>query len=369
MYRATLTGFCALGLIVSVFQRQAQPSPPQIIPVEKVSYLQFHLAGGAGRRLRGDWEPSDLLVFSFTGHWPQALADLIASSQADLQVRVLVDRETPDDIVLGWVEEHALMDDRFDLVWTDIDTPWIRDYGPIETVDPSGTPIWLDAEYDVSRPGDDGVPRALAGLFDVVLEPLNVDLDGGALVSNGEGLCISTFDYFVDHGIDAEEVEVRNPLMAALGCQSLVLVPALIDEETKHADMFAQFLSAHVVAVAEIDPLESEMDAERMDVAAHAISEAARTAGTELQVVRVPLPRLGPGEYRTYLNGLRLRGRFLAPSYEDVSKDVEAEAYLRLSRAMPHIQVVPIAADEMIRLAGALHCVSLGLALPTLRGM
>jgi agmatine/peptidylarginine deiminase len=138
-------------------------------------------------------------------------------------------------------------------------------------------------------------------------------------------------------------------------------VPALSQDETMHADMFAQFLGPNVVAVGEIDPLASGPDAERLDITARALERVGRG---ELTVVRVPLPYLGLGEYRTYLNGLHLQRRFLVPSYRDVPAEVEAQAFAALSRAMPNLEIQPVPADDMIRLAGALHCVSLGLTLP-----
>src|SRR5262245_64107535 len=125
--------------------------------------------------------------------------------------------------------------------------------------------------------------------------------------------------------------------------------------------MFAQFLALDVVAVAEVDPKQSPLDAKRMDVAASALIEAAMRLGMKLDVVRVPLPYLGDGEYRTYLNGLPLQNTYLAPSYSDVDRPVEERAFEALSRAMPKMNVVAVPADPMIRVLGALHCVSLGL--------
>ena len=82
-------------------------------------------------------------------------------------------------------------------------------------------------------------------------------------------------------------------------------------------------------------------------------------------VTRVPMARLGEHDYRTYLNGVRVGGFFVAPSYEDVPEELERAAYQALAAAMPEVAIEPVQADEMIRLGGALHCTTLGLSYRT----
>ena len=195
-------------------------------------------------------------------------------------------------------------------------------------------------------------------MFGVELEGLSIGLDGGALISDGHGLCASTQEYFQWEGIDLGDEDLRRQLLAQLGCATLVLVPTLIREPTRHIDMIAQFLAPDRVAVAQID---DPIDGPRLDVATERLVAAARARGVELQVVRVPMVAADDGEYRSYVNSLRLRRTLLVPTYLDVPPATELDAYEALSSALPEVTLVPVAADEMIRLRGALHCVSLGL--------
>jgi agmatine/peptidylarginine deiminase len=169
------------------------------------------------------------------------------------------------------------------------------------------------------------------------------------------------------HRIPIEEEAFKVWFLSGLGCSTLVLVPALAHEETHHIDMLAQFLSADMIAIASVDATDSPEDAVRMDVAARGFLEAAEVAGMDLRLVSVPLPYLGAREYRTYLNDVRLDTQLMVPAYSDVPAEVEQDAYAILSRSLPDVGIVPIPADEMIRLAGSLHCMAVGMGLPQLR--
>lgn len=189
----------------------------------------------------------------------------------------------------------------------------------------------------------------------------------GALISDGRGLCATTNEYLAENGVEIEREETRRELMAQLGCDRLAVVPALLDEPTRHIDMFAQFLGPERVAVASLLGRNSLENAERMSAVVAALEDAASRAGDPLEIVRVPGLYLGTGQYRTYLNGLKLQSTFLAPSYSDVPAELETRALSIMSAAMPSSIVVPIAADEMIRHLGAVHCASLGVTWPSVQ--
>lgn len=317
-----------------------------------------------GRRMRGDWEPPDAILMTFNRDWSDTLADLIAIGQAQTGVFLMADPDTSTiEEIRDWIARRDLDPDGVEILWVPYDTPWIRDYGPLQVM-VHGEPVWLDADYGSSRPEDDALPPALAGLVGASVEPLPFRLDGGAIVANGTGLCASTLEYFQLAHIDTNDAAVMNRLLDLLGCHVLALVPALSHEKTHHADMLAQFLAPDQVAVAEVRGAGAPDDERRMNEAVRGLTEAARRLGVRLRVARVPVPYVGGGNYRTYVNGVRLATDFVVPGYRDVAKPIAEAAYRALSEALPGTNVVVVPADEVIPLFGSLHCMTLGVTLP-----
>jgi agmatine/peptidylarginine deiminase len=68
------------------------------------------------------------------------------------------------------------------------------------------------------------------------------------------------------------------------------------------------------------------------------------------------------GEYRPYLDRLRLRDAFSMPVYQRRPTAKRARAVLEA--AMPGVEILRIPAWEMADLGGAVHCVALGLFVP-----
>jgi agmatine deiminase len=204
----------------------------------------------------------------------------------------------------------------------------------------------------------------LAKRLSVPIENVGVTLDGGALISNGSGLCVMTRESLDDSGVSAYDTSQHDEMLRKLGCAAMAVVPALASEATGHVDMFAQFLSARRLLIAEVDPARWDEDHVRLEEALRGIRSAAKSLGQELEIVRIPLPMPAYDQYRSYVNGLRLGSSFLVPSYGDVDPDIEASSYEILQGAMPGVRIVPIPADRMIELEGAIHCVSQSLMLP-----
>lgn len=314
------------------------------------------------RTLRGDWEAPDTLVVAFNRDFLDFARLLIAQASRipGTEIAVLLSNNNYDKGSL-WYQQYLAYRRNVHLVVLDLDTPWIRDYGPLQVYDSEGHALWLDALYAYDRPGDDRAPETLSLVWNVPLEPMNWGLQGGAIISNGFGLCASTIEAFQQYQIDPEEPEVIDALLTQIGCSVLALVPALANEGTKHIDMFAQFTSPDSVVIADIDERVSPDDSERMNSATWGLVQAAAVSGIELKVKRIPLPMGNNNRYYSYINGLRLVETFLVPSYSGVLLKEETNAYDALSTAIPDIALVAVPADTMIELQGAVHCLSLGL--------
>ncbi len=319
--------------------------------------------GEVKRRLRGDWEFPDVVALTYSTAWPDALESMLGTLGAQTDVLLLLPADVNVEEVLGWFQLTNLDTRSIEIAAFGVETGWIRDYGPLQTTNSMGQIIWLDADYS-SRPDDDVVPAKLAQYFGVPVETIPEGLEGGAIISNGEGLCVSTIESFDDNRIPVDDPDASDLLLEQLGCQVLALVPALSRDPTKHADMFAQFMGRNTLALASFDAIAAPDDARRMNQAAAMITRAALILGFSLKIVRIPHPEPQGELYYSYLNGLRVGNNFLIPQYTGVDLKTETAAYEAFGAVGPHLSLLPIPADDMITLNGAVHCVTLGLSIP-----
>jgi agmatine/peptidylarginine deiminase len=246
------------------------------------------------------------------------------------------------------------------VVSIDLDTPWIRDYGPLEVQRSRGI-SWLDMIYaPEDRPFDDAVPTLLGEVFEAAHEREYFHLDGGGIISNGDGLCGMTDASFAGLGLDTGDSVRVDRFLQTVGCRTLARLPELPAEATGHVDMLAQFLSAATVAIAVPTKKSPENVREALERARQALVLAAEAHGQGLEFVELPLES-HKERYYSYVNGLRTPSHYFVPSYSRVNRKVEAEAHRRLARALAGVTVVAVDSDDMIESGGAIHCVTLGL--------
>jgi agmatine deiminase len=307
--------------------------------------------------LRGDWDTSSALLVVYNSSWSRALKRLLSFAKSDLPVYVLA---TPEDTLTSAFTRWLASVPFAGLVSIDLDTPWIRDYGPLEVERAWGI-SWLDLSYAPGdRPLDDAVPTLLGEVFETLHEREAFNLDGGAIISNGRGLCGMTEASLSGLGLDMEDPERLEEFLETVGCRTLARLPELPSESTGHVDMVAQFLSPTQVAIAVPTGKSRRVVRDALARARSALEQAALVHGQELEFVELPL--VGRSDrYYSYVNGLRTPGHYFVPSYSSVSRRVQVQAHRRLSAALDGITVVGVDSDEMIASGGAIHCVTLGL--------
>ena len=316
------------------------------------------------RVLRGDYEAPDRVLLVFTETWERPtriIADQVLASGA--AVSMLLEVENPRWKMTRIVRDLALRyEDRISVFDGSVDTPWVRDWGPIQ-VRRDGKPLWLDADYDDDeRRQDDQTPVLLGRQFETPVDELPWPLDGGAFISNGAGLCVLTLEYLDEQGIVWDEQDLGE-MLNHIGCRATALVPTLIGEETKHADMIAQFVGPDRLMIADIrDEVDGESeDALRLRAAEQGILRAASLLGVKLEVVRIPTPPTEDGANpRSYVNGLRLADRYLMPSYPELGGRWDLDAWSAVQRALGEVPVVAVETTAMIGVGGAIHCSALG---------
>jgi agmatine/peptidylarginine deiminase len=311
------------------------------------------------RRMRGDFEAPDAVVIVDSPSWPLATKALLRAIEPRVPTIVL-ERDDNDDLSFDVYSRET--DDGI-VVDVRLDSGWVRDYGPLQVRSPDGI-RWLNAGYYTHRAADDDLPHRLAAAVSADVDDLPLALEGGALIANGAGLCVSTTLSVARAEVDLDDKRYANAILDELGCRAWAIVPALDNDDTGHVDMFAQFLSPTRVMVASLPHERFPDDARRLDDAARMLRLAAHTLGRRLDIVRVPSAIDEHGRYLTYVNGTRLDGAFLVPSYATAEVHVERHAHSILKLALEGEDLLPILADELIVLGGAVHCATLGISLP-----
>jgi len=235
--------------------------------------------------------------------------------------------------------------DYVEFLLVDIQTVWMRDYGPIITKDAAtGERQVVDPEYYPGRPIDDRFPRAYASDRGWRRVPLNVSFEGGNFITDGRGtVCMSNGVKWFNRDKTTSQIERE---FRKVGANRVVFFEPLVDEGTTHIDMFARIMSDDVALVSRY-PVGHKQ---------HQVCEEAAAGFRNIgyRVLRVDAD-YRYDEYGTYTNSVLINGLALVPNYADGSKN---RAALQTYRDAG-FDAQPVDARLIIRYSGATHCVSM----------
>ncbi|MGH7200700.1 MAG: agmatine deiminase family protein [Planctomycetaceae bacterium] len=243
------------------------------------------------------------------------------------------------------------------------DTVWTRDYGPLIVRLSDGRSLFTDTEYErYERPLDDDVPVALAVKLGGTSVPVPLRIEGGNLLSNGAGLCLTTYKVLDDNaGRGYDERNVQQIVEEYYGGRQLVFLEPLAGEMTGHVDMFCTFTGTDTVVVGEYPPEADPENAAVLDRNAELLSSVVTPRGP-LRVVRIPMPPRSGALWRTYTNVLYANGCVLVPVYPGVDPIGQNNALAVYRRLMPGWTVIGVDCRDVIKLGGAVHCLTRNLA-------
>lgn len=297
---------------------------------------------------------------------PELFASLVGKVSERAPVIAIV--AGPEQILDGReaLEEAGVDRDRVHFLVHQLDSMWIRDFGPIFVRRSDGSGSIVDTYYSArdelgARPLDDQFPFVLANALGVQCSYVPIALEGGNLVHNGNGLGVSTMKLIDRNRFRNFSGEEFTGLMNTyFSLKTLTFVPSIPGEPTGHADMLMTFVNPKTVVVAEAQPEETEEVRSHIERAAQLIGEQL-IDGRAVQVQRIPLPPRKEGMWRSYTNVFYVNGLMLVPSYSDVDPSLEKEVMDTYQRLLPKWEIVPIVADELIETGGFLHCLTLGI--------
>ncbi len=240
---------------------------------------------------------------------------------------------------------------------------WIRDYAPIILRYDNDRAVMVDAKYNTrtmrdDRKQDDFMGLELARLLGLSVRSVPLLLEGGNLISNGDGLLLTSAKT-LDANLKAEFTQKQ--LMAMFfdyfGIHSVYTVGALQGEPNGHTDMFMTMLKKNLCVIAEIDPAVDPENSARMNENAKFVSTLNTSSGP-MKVLRIPMPNKWGSDFRSYTNVILANGILLMPSYSDVDPAIEAKAEAVYRSALPDWKIKKISCDKLVKMHGQLHCIS-----------
>jgi len=307
-----------------------------------------------------------------TAH-PQVFVSIAAAVHRNVRLVCLVAGSS--EIALGrrLLDQARLPPTAIQFISLPMDTLWIRDHGPLFVRRADNSVVVVDLEYGAwalraDRRRDEEVPKVFAKLLGLPVVDVPLKLSGGNLLSNGEGVCVTTtaaavalraaFTAGQRATVSREETQaVMQVLGNSLGFHTWVCLDTLKGEPTGDVDMFVTLLAADVAVVGRLDPAADPVNAAILDDAAAKLAGAATSRGP-MRVHRIPMPPPRKGKWRSYTNVVYANGVLLVPTFSDEPPGPQREALALYSRLLPGWRIVGIKSDGLERAEGLLHCLT-----------
>ena len=258
-------------------------------------------------------------------------------------------------------QDAAIADDNVTFLESPIDTPWIRDYGPFAMRTSEGQIQLIDTPYGTDRLLDDSLPTYLAKHLELPVVDTNLLVEGGNLLSNGDGLLVCSTNVIgenQDQGFTLKETRAR--LLELWHAREVVFVDPIAGEPTGHVDMLMTFPAKDTVIVGEYgDDADDPFNRQLLDETAERMQSVRLPSDRNLKVVRVPMPKQSDEEaWPTYCNVVYANGVLLIPYFPE-NRDSFHEAVAVYRRVLPGWHVAGIDCSSIIRTGGALHCLTM----------
>ena len=324
-------------------------------------------------RLPGEFEKTNAILLSICDWQPHnfdVLIDLIEKTRGHADLLLLYNDKhqssgpAPFPELLKKLLQTGKDYPHIRFLNSNLDTIWLRDFGPRLIETENNTAMVLDFFYDAVREQDDLFPEGWANLTGVPRNLVPWSLQGGNLLANGRGLAIATTRLFEDNRLSRpgkdylqDEAYVKQQFMQFCNIKELTLLKPLEQELTRHVDMFATFLAKDLVLVAQLDPKFDLQNARILDDNAMLLSRV-NVDGQPLRVERVWIPPRRIQHWSTYTNIILTDRLVLIPTYQSDPPAYLREAIKTYRRLLPKHSVKTIDMTSMDKLGGSLHCLS-----------
>ncbi len=244
----------------------------------------------------------------------------------------------------------------------DVDTMWMRDFGPIgffQNGQGGATTLGLsDVYYRLyrTRAYDDSVPTCMGGRLNLPVVKSGFVMDGGNFMVDSQGTLFTTKRTFKwNSNLTTEQMHLA--LENAYGVNRVVELPyagypGQPTDGTGHVDMFAKLLDDKTILISET---KSSPYKEVMEETVEIFKSLVAPGGEPYRILRVPAFLDDNDTWHTYTNSLLLNGTALVPSY---SEHLEHNKHVEQMYNSAGYEVKFIPSDDSIQLGGSIHCVT-----------
>ena len=323
-------------------------------------------------RLSGEFEPQRSVLLSISDlkpHHQGMLKEVIAKTTGRLPLVILVNDQKQLKTAVEIAESTKANIDHVSFYVFKLDTIWLRDFGP-RFLETESQPQSIDFYYDGTRPQDDQFPNKWGELAGINNTTVEWTLQGGNLISNGEGLAITSTRFFEDNHVrfpfrnrpNNVEYERRKLVVDAFKKETnidrLLFLKPLNPEATKHVDMLTTFLAPDHMLVARLDPRVDPANAQILDENARFL-KTVEVDGRPMRVDRIDIPPRQGKYWSPYTNVIFANDLVLIPTYKSDPPALINRAIQTYRRLLPGKEVDTIDMTSMKKLEGALHCLSI----------
>jgi agmatine deiminase len=350
LWGIVVASLAAVGLVVAIWFTRSADGTDSI----------------ADARLAADFEPVGALVLAcqeLAAQAPQSLADVVVALDGHVPLILLVNGPKDQAEAETALAGLSLAQGQVEFLKAPHDSCRIGHYGPAWLTRGDLGPALLEtARHATDPPGHQRAVTALASRFSLPLIRADICVGGGNLLTNGNGLALTTttaLDQNADLGLDAHMMD--NLLRRAGGITQTVFLEPLKGEPTGHVRMFAAFTSPDTVVVGRYPAQWDPENAAILDRNAESLQEVEVEPGKPLNVRRIPMPPHQPGVWLTYTTAVFANGRLLVPSYPGLDAGQEEQALEVYTRLLPDWEIIPIDARPLLVQSGALRSLVLPL--------
>lgn len=317
-------------------------------------------------RLPGEFEPQEYIVIGcgqLVQRYPQTFVDLVRLLLGRITIIGIAD---PAVIRLGQIllGVAGLPKSAVEFFPLKTSSMWVRDFSPIGAVDRKGERVFLKFRHSHMRNRDDiGSAEAFKNNLPGRFRDVDVFMEGGNLLSNGNGFAISSKTIIQQNSQRMSHEQLSQTLEKDAGISQWACATPLNGERTGHIDLLATFLSPTLICVGKVDERDDPNNAPILEDLASALDGYATNAG-KLTVVRAPMPYSGDTYFRSYQNVIFANGLMIVPSYPGL--DPKQSAYVRdmYVEWMPDWEVASVNCDDVSKKGGSLHCLTMNVPAP-----
>lgn len=254
---------------------------------------------------------------------------------------------------------------------------WIRDYGPITTVDSEGNFVANDFGFNAwggkfNYTLDNAVTAQMSakGLISASFADHNdFIMEGGSIESDGKGTLLTTTSCLLTptRNPHMSREDIENYLKETLGISKVLWLDkgAMIGDDTDgHIDTIARLAPFNTILYNGMDGNPSDpIQSDDLAGMKEALSEMTDAEGNHFNLIELPVPDPiydsddGHRLPATYANFLVVNDAIILPVYGQPMNDLRAEMTLRV--AFPNHSVEKVDCRPLIRQHGSLHCATM----------